>query len=106
MTRIAISPRFATRTFSNIRGSLGGAELCPLAHPDDLVSAGADADEADRGADGLLDEGEVVARLLRQVGLGTAVADLGLEARQLLVLGDGVVDDRLVVGEVVEDGAL
>ena len=55
--------------------------------PDDLVASRADADEADRHADELADEAEVVARLDRQVGGGLAVAEVGVEAGQLLVLG-------------------
>ena len=52
------------------------------------------------------DEVEVVARLARQVGLAAAVADVVVEARELLVLGVGRVEDRLVVRELVEHGSL
>src|SRR5918996_5578172 len=82
------------------------ARLGLLAHPDHLVAAGADADQPDRDAEVVADRGQVVARLARQVLLAATVADLALEAWQLLVLGLRRVDDRLVVRELVEDGAL
>src|SRR5581483_5830643 len=124
ITRMAISPRFATRTFSNMdggvysplvaglplgRGSelpLSRPQLGPLAGPDHLVAAGADADEAHGDAGALGDELDVLARLAGQLGEAAAAADVALEAGQLLVLGDGAVQDRLVVGELLEHGAL
>ena len=86
--------------------ALGGERLRLLAHPDHLVAARADPDEADRDAEVVGDRRQVVARLGRQVLLAAALADVALEAGQLLVLGLDAVDDRLVVGELVEDRAV
>ena len=114
MTRIAISPRLATRTFSNMAGeyiaALSGALAASLpgilAHPDHLVAAGADSHQADRDAGVLGDRLEVVAGLAAAGRIAAAVADIRLEAGELLVLGLGRVQDRLVVGELVEQRAL
>ena len=92
--------------FYGARRAAAGADTAAAVHPDHLVAARADADQLDRHADELGDEVEVVARRGRQVGRAAAVADLLVEAGQLLVDGLGGVQDRLVVGEVVEDGAL
>src|SRR5688500_5906651 len=89
-------------------GLRSGSEACLrlLAHADDLVAVRAHPNERDRGP-GVVGYGlEVLARLLRQVLLAATVADIGLEAGQLLVLRLDGVDDRLVVGELVEDGAV
>src|SRR5262249_33672056 len=79
-----------------------GSGLAVATHPDHLVAPRADADEADRDAEVLRDRSEVVARLGRQVLLAAAVADLALEAGQLLVFRLGHVDDRLVVRDFGE----
>ena len=49
-----------------------------------------------------LDEVEVVARVLRQVVEGARAGDVLGPAGELAVLGLGLVQDRLVVGELVE----
>ena len=82
------------------RATRGGE---PLAlHPDDLLAARADADEHDRHLDRVGDEVQVVARGLRQVGRRAALGDVLAPAVELDVLAAGVVQDRLVVGEVGE----
>ena len=70
----------------------------------DLLAAGADADQRDRHADVLLDEVEVVARGLR-AGRSSVRHSLmsSLQPGSSLVVADGVVQDRLVVGVVLED---
>src|SRR5262249_28433840 len=97
---LAVPRRAATGahrlTRSGLRGAKPRAGL--LAGPHDLVAAGADADEADGDAGELAHEREVVARLARELLLAARLADLTLEAGQLLVLGPRRVQDRLVVG--------
>src|SRR5690242_7660873 len=73
--------------------------------PDDLLAVRPHADEPDRHPDEVGDEAEVVARLAGQVAGRAAGAEVEVETRQLLVLRRRRVEDRLVVGEGVEDGA-
>src|SRR5436190_17413195 len=123
MTRIAISPRLATSTFSNMaaesRGPCGlptragpGANEGPrrrlrgpkvplgFAHPDHLVAARADAHEPDRGASVLGDEVEVVTSLLGLVRLAAAGAAIADEAPRFPVPRLGRVPHRLVIGQL------
>src|SRR5439155_14808579 len=74
--------------------------------PDHLIAPGADTDKDDRHADEVGEEAKVVARVLRQLRLTAAVADVLRPSRQLEVLGLDVMQDRLVVGERVERRAL
>ena len=87
----AARPRREHARDQDLGGSGGGgfAERGALAAglgPDDLVAAGADADQRDRDADEVGDVGEVVARGLRQLALVAAGGDVLVPARQLLVL--------------------
>src|SRR5262249_15706043 len=91
------------------RAGLGGGakpRLFLAAHPDDLVAPGPDPDQADGSARVVGDRGKVVPGLPRQLGLPATIADVALEARELLVLGLRHVDDRLVVWELIENGSL
>src|SRR5215211_87107 len=124
MTRMAISPRFATSTFSNMaeeskclsrrglrawmRLALRRAQRRPgvLARPDHLVATGSDADQPDLDARVFGDELEVVACLSGEVREPATVADLSLEARQLPVLGLRRMEHGLVPGELVEERSL
>src|SRR5512132_4253938 len=69
---------------------------------DGLVAAGADGDELDPGPGGLRAELDVVARVLRQVLPGLAVAEVLGPAGELLVHGLGVVEVGLQQRELVQ----
>src|SRR5262245_50449105 len=96
-------PEATPKTVEQRSGSFesGGPQAQLVPDPDHLVAIGPDAHEADRDLDELGDVIEVGAGLRRQVGLAATGAEVGLEARQLLVLGNRRVEDRLVVGEAV-----
>src|SRR5271165_2356987 len=85
-------------------GAAGGADQRCAAGlgPDHLVAPGADADQGHRRADMLGDEVEVLAGRLRQVRQRPALPQILLPSRQLGQLADAVMEDRLVVGEVLE----
>src|SRR5262245_1148559 len=102
--RRAWSARLATRTCSSSGPSSGRGRVEAVAGfgPDDLLAAGADADEDDRHTDEVGDEVEVVARGLGQVGERAALGDVLAPAGQRDVLAHRVVQDRLVVREGVE----
>src|SRR5690348_5705447 len=75
-------------------------------YPDHLVPTGTDPDDGDRDADEVGDEVEIVTGGLRQLVEAAGTGDVLVPARELLVLGLHPVKDRLVVGELVEGGAL
>ncbi len=70
---------------------------------DRLFAARADGDDRDRHLGEVLEERDVVARLLGQLLEGAAVAQVGLPAGQLLVDRLGVVEDGLVTRQLVVD---
>src|ERR1700722_2017606 len=80
----------------------GDQRPAPGVGPDRLLTSWAHPHEGYRYADVLGDELEVFAGPIRQVGHRAALAEVLLPASQLGQLGGRVVEDRLVVGEVVE----
>src|ERR1700677_231928 len=70
--------------------------------PDHLLAPGPNPEQRHGRADLLGDELEVLTRGLGQVGVGAALAEVLLPAAQLGELGGGVMQDRLVVGEVLD----
>src|SRR3954464_12456218 len=91
--------RFPPTERSGDRRPLRGRRRLAGLGPDDLVAAGADADQRDRAADGLGDVRQVVAGGLRQILDLAALRDVVVPARKLLVVTAHSVQDRLVVRE-------
>src|SRR5262245_20479692 len=75
-----------------------------LAH-DGLVADGAGRDETERNAGQLLEPLEIAPRLGRQLGLMADPLRRGAPARHLLVHRLGLLDRRLLFGEIGEDVA-
>src|ERR1700730_465019 len=74
--------------------------------PDHLVPAGSNSHEYDRNTDELGDELQIVSGRCRQIALRAALAQVLGPPGELEVLAGGVVQHRLVVGEVIEFRAL